>query len=185
MLVVPSIAISIYSKVRRFQLEGQVVVCDDFNARCGGLKDLGEDRDVGISGRVSVDIVNEQGNVYRVQDCFVNKRNDFTCISSRGCSVTDYCLVPAEELDSITNFVVKTMSQCKAVLCRNEEGYCLPDHSVLLWDLVVGSYVCDSLQDTSKGSDRRSTRYVVPEEYMTNDADFIQSIMGDIKAVGR
>ena len=50
-------------------------------------------------------------------------RDDFTCISSRGCSVVDYCLVPAEELDSITNFRVKTMYQCEAALCCNEEGY--------------------------------------------------------------
>ena len=103
--------------------------------------------------------------------------------SSIGCLVVDCCLVPAEELDSITNFMVKTMFQCEAVLCRNAEGYHLPDHSVLYWDLVVGNYVCDSLRDTSKGSDRRSIKYVVPEEYMTNDADFIQSIKGDLKAV--
>ena len=99
--------------------------------------------------------------------------------------MVDYCLVPAEELDSITNFMVKTMSQCEAALCCNEEGYRMTDHSVLAWDLVVGKCVSDSCQGASKGSDsqRRSTKYVVPEGYMTNDTDFIQSIIDGLKAV--
>ena len=35
-------------QIQRYQL-GQVVVCGDFNARCGSLKDLGDYRDVGAS----------------------------------------------------------------------------------------------------------------------------------------
>ena len=65
--------------------------------------------------------------------------------------MVDYCLVPAEELDSITNFMV--MSQCEAALCCNEEGYHMPDHSVLAWGLVVGKCVSDSCRGASKGSD--------------------------------
>ena len=67
--------------------------------------------------------------------------------------------------------MVKTMSQCKAALCCNEEGYRyrMPDHSVLAWDLVVGKCVRDSCQGASKGSDSTSAKYVVLEGYMTND----------------
>ena len=46
--------------------------------------------------------------------------------------MVDYCLVPEEELMSIRNFDVKTMSQCEDELCGGEEGYRIPDHSVLL-----------------------------------------------------
>ena len=70
---------------------------------------------------------------------FVNGRqgrDQFTCISSRGRLVVDYCLVPEEELMSIQNFDVKTMSQCEEELCGGEEGYRIPDHSVLQWDIV-------------------------------------------------
>ena len=171
-----------------------MVVCGDFKARCGNLKDHAGDMDW-ISDRISVDMVkNDQGELLvecllSAGLCFVNGckgRDEFTCISSRGCSVVDYCLVPAEELDSSTNFMVKTMSQCECECeCCNEEGYHMPDHSVLAWDLVVGKCVSDSCQCASKGSDSpmKLTKYVVSEGYMTNDTDFIQSIIGSLKAV--
>ena len=40
----------------------------------------------------------------------------------RGRSVVDYCLVPEEELMSIRNFDVKTMSQCEDELCGVKKG---------------------------------------------------------------
>ena len=86
-------------------MEGQVIVCGDFSARCGGLSDVD-----GEPSRCCVDLVkNGQGEL--LVDCmrssglvFVNGRqgrDQFTCISSRGKSVVDYCLVPEEELMSI------------------------------------------------------------------------------------
>ena len=91
-----------------------MVVCGDFNARLGGLSD----RD-GESSRFCVDMEkNGQGEL--LVDCmkscglvFTNGRqgkDQFTCISSRGRSVVDYCLVPEDDLMSIQNFTVKTMS---------------------------------------------------------------------------
>ena len=35
--------------------------------------------------------------------------DEFMCISSKGCSVGDYCLVPAEDLDGIDGYMVETM----------------------------------------------------------------------------
>ena len=70
--------------------------------------------------------------------CFVNGRrgvDEFTCISSTGRSVVDYCLVLFEELANMENFMVRTMLQCEARLCVSEEGLQVPDHSVLMWDL--------------------------------------------------
>ena len=47
-------------QMQRFQTEGRVVLCGDFNARCGGLRDLDDEQ----AGRCSVDMVkNEQGEM--------------------------------------------------------------------------------------------------------------------------
>ena len=90
-------------QTQKFQAEGQVVLCGDFNARCGGLTDV----DGGMVDRCNVDMVkNEQGEM--LVECtkstglyFVNGRqgpDEFTCISSKGQTVVDYCLMPCEEV---------------------------------------------------------------------------------------
>ena len=126
-----------------------------------------------IPSRCCVDIVkNSQGEV--LVDCmrssglvFVNGRqgeDQFTCISSRGRSVVDYCLVPEEELMPIHNFVVKTMSQCEEELCGGEVGFRLPDHSVLLWDLMANGVVSEvSYMSTEEGPCKK---FIVSENYM-------------------
>ena len=99
-----------------------MVICGDFNARCGELCDM----DGSQVGRSCVDMEkNGQGEL--LGDCmwssglvFVNGRqsiDQFTCISSRGSSVVDHCLVPEDELMDIHNFVVKTILQCEEELC--------------------------------------------------------------------
>ena len=170
-------------QVVRFQMEGQVMVCGDFNARCGELGDS-----EGIPSRCCVDIVkNSQGELLvdwmRSSGLvFVNGRqgeDQFTCISSRGRSVVDYCLVPEEELMSIQNFVVKTMLQCEEELCVGEVGFRLPDHSVLLWDLMADGVVSEvSYMSTEEGPHKK---LVVPENYMCGQEDFIASIVDRLK----
>ena len=67
-------------QVQKYQLEGRVVVCGDFNAQCGNLKDLGDDMNVIIGDRKSSDpMKNGQGEllVECMQSsglCFVNGR---------------------------------------------------------------------------------------------------------------
>ena len=147
-------------QTHRSQAEGQVVLCGDFNARCGGLRDL-DDENV---DRCSVDMVNNDQGEMLVECmkstglCFVNGRqgaDEFTCISSKGRSVVDYCLVPCEELSNTKNFMVRTMSQCEAHLCVSEEGFQVPDHSVLVWDLLVDDCMADLTKASGKedGSD--------------------------------
>ena len=95
-------------QIQSFGLEGRVIVCGDFNARCGGLEDLTEEM-VLVRGDGKSVIKNGQGELLiecmRCSGmCFVNGwkgADEFTCISSKGCSVVDYCLVPAEDLDDI------------------------------------------------------------------------------------
>ena len=71
--------------------------------------------------------------------CFVNRHKgnaDFTYVSSKSCLVVDYCLLPIEDLNYIDDFAVTTMSKCEATLCANEEGFRIPDHSVLTWKVL-------------------------------------------------
>ena len=120
--------------------------------------------------------------------CFANGRkgaDEFTCISSKGCSVVDYCLVPAEDLDDIDGFMVETMSRCEARLCSGEEGFRIPDHSVLSWKLLVAGAGVEDVTDVKGGMSSRETmrRYVVPEHYMAEESSFIERIFGDLKLV--
>ena len=117
-------------QTKKFQAEGQVVLCGDFNARCGGLRDV----DGEMLDRCSVDMVkNEQGEMLvecmkSTGLCFVNGRqgpDEFTCISSKGRSVVDYCLVPCEEVANVENFIVRTTvcHNVKHISVRVKRGY--------------------------------------------------------------
>ena len=170
-------------QVVNLQVEGQVMVCGDFNARCGELGDSD-----GLPNRGCVDLVkNGQGELLvdwmRISSLvFVNGRqgqDQFTCISGRGKSVVDYCLVPEEELMSIRNFVVKTMSPCEEELYVDEVGFRLPDHSVLLWDLMVDGVVSEVSYMSIEEQPRK--KFVVPENYMCGQEDFITSIVDRLK----
>ena len=51
-------------QIQSFGLEGRVIVCGDFNARCGGLEDLDEEMVLVRGDRKSVDsIKNSQGEL--------------------------------------------------------------------------------------------------------------------------
>ena len=72
--------------------------------------------------------------------CFVNGRkdnNDFTYVSSKGCSVVDYCLVLTGDYNYIDEFSVTAMSKCEATLHADEEGLRIPDHSVPTWKVLA------------------------------------------------
>ena len=76
-----------------------------FNARCGSL-----DADCeGLPSRKVIDVVkNSQGETFvdflsSVNMAVVNG------ISSKGCSVVDYCIVGADNFELIDNFKVLTM----------------------------------------------------------------------------
>ena len=174
-------------QLNQFKMEGQVMVCGDFNARCDGLSDVD-----GEPSRCCVDLVkNGQGEL--LVDCmrssglvFVSGRqgrDQFTCISSRDRSVVDYCLVSEEELMSIRNFDVKTMSQCEEELCGGEEGYRIPDHSILLRSGHTGRWGEPGVPHipTKKCEEHPCVKFVVPEDYMSGQENFISSMMAHLK----
>ena len=49
--------------------------------------------------------------------------DDFTYVSSKGCSVVDCCLVLTGDLNYIDDFAVTTVSKCEAALCADEESF--------------------------------------------------------------
>ena len=121
---------------------GTVVICGDFNSRCGCLKDV--DGDI-VPRNVIDEVKTEQGEALvsflRSSGlCLVNERvgqDNFTCISSKGCSVVDYCLVFQEDLNMVSQFQVKKMSECEEEGGMDFEAQRVPDHSVLMWNLAL------------------------------------------------
>lgn len=78
-------------QVHRFESEGQVVVCGDFNARCGNLCDIeGEDSIRCCVDQWSMWLMTKGRCWWTVGLGFANGQcgtNEFTCISDRGSSV--------------------------------------------------------------------------------------------------
>ena len=64
-------------------------------------------------------------------------RDAFPCVSEKGCSVVDYCIVGCDDFELVENFAVTTMSEsvekmgCRGVVTR------VPDHSFLRWEVLL------------------------------------------------
>ena len=126
-------------QVARYSQLETVVLCGDFNARCGYLQE-------GTIPRTTIDgTKNEQGEALveflkEAGLCLVNGRkgeDNFTCISGKGSSVVDFCIVYEDDLNLISKFQVKTMSECELLEDNNCAPLRIPDHSVLVWSLEV------------------------------------------------
>ena len=92
-------------------------ICGDFNARIGNLPAYIDGIDENIPKRGVVDkVINDHGNAFvellqEANMCVINGRinheaNDFTCTSTRGCSVVDYIAVDFNTLKDCVNFEV-------------------------------------------------------------------------------
>ena len=93
--------------------------------------------------------------------------NDYTFVSTRGCSVVDYCLIPYENLHSISNFSVIRASSLvtdAGVLGNIDPTSKLPDHSVLRW-----SFSLDCTFSTSAQSSFLTTRTKYDVRNIPND----------------
>ena len=95
-----------------------IVICGDFNSRCGYYSDFIEGVDE-ISPRSVIDVnENYNGDLFiniltDINFAMLNGRiglNDFTYISPQGKSVVDYMCVPYEQLNEILDFKVLKMT---------------------------------------------------------------------------
>ena len=122
-------------------------LCGDWNSRCSDFPDFIE----GVDNLPERNVVDYQHNSYGtifcdflidVNCCILNGRNmvhnDYTFVSTRGCSVVDYCITPYELLDSFTDFSVlriTDMIQSIGVADKFDLRKAMPDHSLLTWTM--------------------------------------------------
>ena len=170
------------NKVYTYQREGDVIICGDFNARCGEESDFIEGVD-NVSPREILDKhINSHG--YSFIDflvdcnmCMVNGRigkNDYTCISPNGKSVVDYVLLPYECLGKCKDFKIHTMTDL--INTYNLMGSTkFPDHSVIQFDLSyenIASTNCDRSNDMIKRSYKVDN---IPITFL-NDANAVHKV---------
>ena len=141
---------NLLSDIYKYQNEGILYVCGDFNSRCGGLDDFIRGVDC-IPDRDVLDFnLNKYGEMLidfliNTNMCFLNGRdsdNDFTSVSTNGRAVVDYCFVSHTSLKIFSNFSVTRSSEF-----INQSG-CLskinpssiPDHSLLKWKVEMHAF---------------------------------------------
>ena len=180
---------SLGEQVAKFRSHGPMILCGDFNARCGRLDVECE----GMPSRKVIDEVkNSQGEEFvdflrSVNMGVVNGRKGkdaFTCVSNRGRSVVDYCVVGAENFSLINNFRVITMTECiEEMQCKGEVTR-VPDHSLVQWE-VLGSWVEEKVEVkvVEKGH-VKATRKRVPENYLEKEVEKVKSLTRRVVEAG-
>ena len=108
------------TNIFEFQNNGNMFICGDFNSRCGEMLDFIQGVD-NIEQRLVIDFtVNKYGHMFidfllNSNFCILNGRkcedlNDFTCITSRGHSVVDYCIVSQDDVSLFSELKVTRAS---------------------------------------------------------------------------
>jgi len=134
-----------------YQNIGIVFICGDFNSRCGNFEDfiVGVDS---IPQRFVIDTkCNHYGELFvdfliNTNMCMLNGRfdkndDDFTSVSTKGCSVVDYCVTPHDSFSSFSKFKVISVSDLISSIPDLHQFATsgVPDHSLLVWSVVTDS----------------------------------------------
>ena len=111
------------SQIMEFRDLGRVILCGDFNARCGGMQEFAVEEygSAVLRKREVIDTSKNQSgeflwNLMRDHDLFMHNgrgnegQNDFTCISKKGKSVVDFCISSVDDSDVVRDFEVVSMS---------------------------------------------------------------------------
>ena len=103
------------SDIYKYQNDGLVYVCGDFNSRCGDLDDFIRGVD-DVCDRNVIDFsLNSYGKILiefliNTNMCMLNGRgsgnNDFTSVSTIGNAVVDYCFVEHSRMCNFSDFSV-------------------------------------------------------------------------------
>ena len=161
----------ISEQVSKYASLDTIFLCGDFNARCGCVEEV-----KGLGDRQSDQVINEQGRVLlnftrSLGHCVAIGRpgsGDFTCTSSKGRSVVDYCLLFKDDLGVMSNFKVVSMTEFVDTFHANCIVEGIPDHSVLVWDIVLdGDVGCagGEREDTPGECCGNEFRYVFLDDY--------------------
>jgi hypothetical protein len=146
---------SLLTGIYEFQNRGDYFLIGDFNSRIGDLDDF----IAGIDEVPSRSVIDYKRNAHGdnfvrflidTNCCVLNGRNavsnDYTCISVKGVSVVDYCIVPHESLYRYDKSEVITASDLiHACFPGGVESRLIPDHSALRFVFSPG---CDMLDES-------------------------------------
>ena len=160
-------------QVAKYCSLGLIIMCGDFNARCGLLE---MECECLPNRKVIDEVKNNQGEMFvdflrSVNMGVVNGRKGkdaFTCVSGKGCSVLDYCIVGAEYFGLINNFRVVTMLECINEMRCKGEVIRVPDHSLVQWEVMVGSM---EVKVEEEGQQVGKVRKIVPENYLQKEEE--------------
>ena len=114
-------------------------------------------------------------------------KDAFTCVSSKGSSVVDYCIVPWENLKVIEEFSVVTMLLMESIdeMKQREEPLRMPDHSLLLWEVVwEDAEVWEDVERVQVEAPKSRMRYKVPKGYLEKDRQTVQKLVERIRRMG-
>ena len=138
------------ANIFELQNDGKMFICGDFNSRCGDMLDFIQGID-DIEQRLVIDFnVNKYGHMFidfllNSNSCILNGRNDdesndFTCITSRGHSVVDYCIVSQDDVSLFSEFKVTRATETINLVGHESilASAAFPDHSVLSWKIDMG-----------------------------------------------
>ena len=183
---------TLLKSIYEYQSDGLIFLCGDLNSRCGDSDDFiaGVDE---IPHRTVVDFIsNKYGELLidfliNCNFCILNGRNelrnDFTSISTKGCSVVDYCLVSHDALSNFSSFSVTRatdlINQCNDVSGVATSG--IPDHSVLTWKISVGlnnGCVETGRNEQNTTKDRFDLKSI--NEFFMSDASILEQVNATI-----
>ena len=178
-------------KFYEYQNEDDVIICGDFNSRCGDATDYIECVD-SVRPREVVDCkINSYGQLLidfliDCNLCMINGRtgeNDFTNINGNGSSVVDYIVVPHEQLEKYKDFKVHTMSSLINRF-KMQVHYRSSEHSILQISLQT-----ESITDLqfSTDSSRVKAQYNlsdIPASFLNCESSF-QRLMETIQRIER
>ncbi len=124
------------------------IVCGDFNSRLGKELDYIPEIDV-LPLRVIIDEVHDQNGITMCDFLLENKlavvngrvcplKDNFTCINTRGRSVIDYFVVAQENMENVTDFEVRRVTDIINMLSIHElVGGRMSDHSIVLCEVKM------------------------------------------------
>lgn len=151
---------------------GDLMICGDFNARCGNLSDSFDS--IVLPKRKIIDATsNSTGRQFiellkTLDMCVLNGRFDpvkdnYTSVSTKGLAVVDYCVVPVHAFSQFSNFTVHDtlhlVNSCKIPIDSK-----VPDHRPISWSYELKTNL---IQTNATKAQLTTTR--MPQDYFSSD----------------
>ena len=140
---------TLITQIYSYQNNAIQFICGGFNGRCSDMEDYIAGVDI-LSDRNVIDFkCNRYGELFiefliNVNFCMLNGRNydknDFTCFTSQGQSVVDYCLVGYENIQNFHSFNVirpRDLVDMSGCLQTIDPRTSVPDHALLKWIINI------------------------------------------------